>query len=163
MRRMENWAQRFTIFLSFTTKKHEFLFSENFTLLRPRIMEKSHLSPLNGQRAARKSGRDAPFAHVSNARFSLIILQFPPSPFILYCLQYPLSSITTRERQVGKSGSRFAGLGQRYGVKPSFSVQDATFSPENHLYAKRVFHSSAGRIAMKTLVIFTNLGRGGPS
>ena len=83
MRRMESCAQRFTIFLSSTTKKHEFLFSENFTFLRPRIKEKSHLSPLNGQRAARKSGRDAPFAHLSNARFSLIILQFYPSPYTL--------------------------------------------------------------------------------
>ena len=90
MRRMESCAQQFTIFLSLTTKRHEVLFSENFTFLRPRIMEKSHLSPLNGQRAARKSGRDAPFAHVSNARFPLIILQFLPYPLYFTVYNIPL-------------------------------------------------------------------------
>ena len=72
-----------------------------------------------------------------------------PLPLILYCLQYPFSSITTRERQVGKRGSRFAGLRQRYGGKPSFLVREYLFPPKNQLYAKRVFHSRARRIRLR--------------
>ena len=134
-----------------------------FPFLRPRPMEKKPSLPAERSASSTKIRQRRPFRTRFECAFLFDNFAILPLPLILYCLQYPFSSITTRERQVGKRGSRFQGPWQRYGVKRSFSVQDATCSPENHLYAKRVFHSSAGRIAMKTLVIFTNLGRGGPS